>query len=41
MQLGVIESDTVSAPMSPITEERRAEIRATLRECGLLAAISV
>lgn len=34
--LGIIDHDTVSAPMRPLTEEEKAHIPALLREAGLL-----
>jgi len=34
--MGVLESDTVRAPLAPITEANRVRLRAILVECGLL-----
>ena len=35
--LGIIDHDTVSAPMRSLTEEEKAQIPAILREAGLLS----
>ncbi|HET7436768.1 MAG TPA: 4-hydroxy-tetrahydrodipicolinate synthase [Thermoanaerobaculia bacterium] len=34
--MGVIENDTVRAPLAPLTDANRARLRAVLEECGLL-----
>jgi len=35
--MGILESDTVRAPLAPITEGNRAKLEAILRECSLIA----
>jgi 4-hydroxy-tetrahydrodipicolinate synthase len=34
--MGILESDTVRAPLAPITEPNRKKLESILRECGLL-----
>jgi 4-hydroxy-tetrahydrodipicolinate synthase len=36
VMMGVLESDTVRAPLAPMTDANRAKLRSILEECGLL-----
>ena len=36
VMLGVLESDTVRAPLAPMTDANRAKLRSILEQCGLL-----